>query len=177
MKSLFLTFILVFSFSAFAENMAGQDLEHAWLENADGSQTYVGLCSTHEHSKLTKRTKVIQKQIKSARLDERQIDNLVKKVDRQLWKLVAVDSDAREILEGEDQSLENILTDYFDDIAIDLVSNKARPNLQLIRFNIGVGGGNGMFLTYAATKKGFKLMSKTLDTDVVYCDRAVWLKN
>ncbi len=54
------------------------------------------------------------------------------------------------------------------------------PELDLIRFNVGVGGGNGGYLVFNQVKEGsvvtYELMSSTFDSDLDYCDKKVWLQ-
>ncbi len=45
-----------------------------------------------------------------------------------------------------------------------------------VRVNVGVGGGNGLFLVFSQVGKTYTLISQTFDKDVEFCDLKVWMK-
>lgn len=170
---------LTFTIAAQAKDMSHtEDFDQAYRTNDDDSLTYQGKCSLHDEyeNKFFRSSKVIQKYIRVQSLPPSKVKKIVAKIAPELWETVLKASDAYEII-GKDTTIEKALNIYMDDIAIDEIQSSAFPKLNLIRFNIGVGGGNGMFLVFNIAKTGkYQLMSKTMDRDIEYCDSKVWLK-
>jgi hypothetical protein len=171
--------LALFSFSAaaFAQDMTRlETIDDAYTETMDGGSRYVGKCSTHEdyYKFYYKTLKVIQSYIDDSRLSEDKIKDIIKKLDPQLLKLVLKENGLDNLGEPN-ESVISIFQNYVDDITIDLISHQLYDGLDLIRFNIGMGGGNGGFTVFNKTKNGFELISRTFDGDLSYCDKKVWL--
>jgi hypothetical protein len=146
----------------------------------DGSSRYVGKCSTHEdYEKFYFKTKkVLQKYAEPNDLSEAEIKGMLSKFDKEVITLVLKSLNMFEISIASSEII--ILKDYIDDITVDSISSVVHPELDLIRFNVGVGGGNGSFMVFNKIKKGsnvaYEMMSYTFDSDLNYCDQKVWLQ-
>ena len=88
-----------------------------------------------------------------------------------------------EIKQAEKELLSLLGEDYLsdaDDITLEKAVSSRFPKLDLYRFNIGVGGGNGYYEFYNRSLKNGKpvytKLSNVFDGDVEYCDSLVWLK-
>jgi hypothetical protein len=174
---------VVMSGSAFAQNMASSEqYRDAYVDMPDGSSRYVGKCSTHEdYDKFYfKSKKVVQKYVEPSDMTPAQIKTMLAKFDKglitQILKVLQMDDIA-----GENVDQVTIFKDYIDDISATTVAHEVFPDLNLIRFSVGVGGGNGGYLVFNQSVKGTKttydLMSYTFDSDLNYCDKKVWLQN
>jgi hypothetical protein len=158
-----------------------EDYKSSHIELADGSTRYVGKCSTHEdyENVLFKTDKVLQSYVSPSDMTDAQIERLLAKLDSSLlakvFKKLELDK-----MDEKAMSNKEILKEYVDDITVEKISSTIFPELQLVRFNVGVGGGNGAYLVFNQTVKAekttYKLMSYTFDADLNYCDRAVWLQ-
>lgn len=62
-----------------------------------------------------------------------------------------------------------------DDLEVHTVHYFLNPNYSIIRFNIGVGGGNGTFIFYLKTTTQYLKVAQTFDGDVIFCDELVWI--
>jgi len=169
--------------SAFAQDISKlENYKNSYLELKDGSSRYVGKCSTHESYEkfYFKTTKILQKVVEPAEMSEVQLQAFIKKVDVKLMKMVIKRLELDEMA-GDRASVIDILRDYVDDISVDSITHAIFTDLNLIRFNVGVGGGNGGYLVFNQVKEGaqtsYQLMSFTFDSELRYCDRAVWLQN
>jgi hypothetical protein len=182
MFKMLLVFTLVFSGSLMAQNMADKEnYKDAYIDMPDGSSRYVGKCSTHEdYEKFYFKTKkVLQKYTDPSDLSEAQIKAILAKFDKQVISLVLKTLNMYEI--SNSSSEVSILKDYIDDITVESISSVFGPELDLIRFNVGVGGGNGSYMVFNKIKNGsgitYEMMSFTFDSELNYCDRKVWLQN
>ena len=182
MFKMLLALSVVFSGSVMAQNMADKEnYNDAYIDMPDGSSRYVGKCSTHEdYEKFYFKTKkVLQKYTDPSELSEAQIKTILAKFDKEVITLVFKTLNMYEI--SNSSSEVSILKDYIDDITVESISSVFHPELDLIRFNVGVGGGNGSFLVFNKLKKGssvtYEMMSYTFDSDLNYCDQKVWLQN
>jgi hypothetical protein len=171
---------LLISATAFAQDMSkNEDYESAYIEQADGSSKYIGKCLTHEdyeNSQFNVKN-LIQKYVEPAELSDQDLKALVKLIGADAVKKVFKVLGMNEISE-EGASQVSIFKDYIDDITVEAIELKGRHELNLLRFNVGIGGGNGAFVVLnqvtTGTKRKLQLMSYTMDSDLNYCDRAVW---
>ncbi len=173
---------LILSASAFAQDMSkNEDYKTAYTEQADGSSRYVGKCLTHEDYEKSQFTvkDLIQKYVEPSELSEQSLKDLVLLLGtdavKKIFKVLELND-----LSDKNASQESIFKDYVDDITVDMIELKGRQELHLLRFNVGIGGGNGAYVVLNqvqhGTKRKFQLMSYTMDGDLNYCDRAVWSK-
>lgn len=181
-KALLVLSVLI-SGSVFAQDMSRvEDYKNSYVEMPDGGSRYVGKCSTHEDYEdfYFKTKKVIQKYVSPGELSENQIRNILAKFDDSLIKQVLTTLDMYDIAESDETEVD-ILKDYIDDFTAETISHVVYPDLDLIRFNVGVGGGNGGYMIFNKVKKdskvAYELMSSTFDGDLNFCDRKVWLQN
>jgi len=179
-KALLVLSVLVSS-SVFAQDMSKtEDYKNSYVDMPDGSSRYVGKCSTHEdYDKFYFKTKkVLQKYVEPSDLSETQIKALLAKFDKAIISQVLKTLEMYDIAESG-ASVVSIFKDYIDDITVETITNDVFPELDLIRFNVGVGGGNGGFMVFNQLKKGsattYELMSYTFDSDLNFCDKKVWL--
>lgn len=180
-KTLLVLSVLV-SGSVFAQDMSkSENYKNSYVDMPDGTSRYVGKCSTHEdYAKVYfKTTKVLQKYVSPGDMTETQIKALLAKFDKAVISQVLKTLDMYNIAE-KDSSEVTILKDYIDDITVESISHVVHPELDLIRFNVGVGGGNGGYMVFNKVKKGssftYKMMSYTFDSDLNFCDKKVWLQ-
>ena len=177
--------LLVLSFlvsgSVFAQDMSkSEDYKSAYFAVPDGSSRYIGKCSTHEdYDKFyVTTTKVLQKYVSPGELSDKQVKALLAKFDKtvifQVLKTFALDD-----MGEEGSTVVSIFQDYIDDITVESLNHVIFPELDLIRFSIGVGGGNGGHVVFNKVKKGsevtYEMMSHTFDSDLNFCDKKVWL--
>lgn len=178
--------ILALSFlvcgSAFAQDMSStEDYKSAYVEMPDGSSRYVGKCSTHEdYDKFYFKSKrVIQKYTQPADMSEQEIIKMLAKFDDKLIEQILQKLELDDVA-GENEGTVEIFQNYVDDLTAQSVTHVVYPELDLIRFNVGVGGGNGAYLVFNKVKTAsgsrFELMSYTFDGDLNFCDKAVWLQ-
>ncbi len=182
MFKMLLLFSVVFSGSLMAQNMADKEnYKDAYIDMPDGSSRYVGKCSTHEdYEKFYFKTKkVLQKYTDPSDLSEAQIKAILAKFDKEVISLVLKTLNMYEI--SNSSSEVSILKDYIDDITVESISSVFGPELNLIRFNVGLGGGNGSYMVFNKIKNGsgitYEMMSYTFDSELNYCDQKVWLQN
>ena len=158
-----------------------ENYKDAYIDMPDGSSRYVGKCSTHEdYEKFYFKTKkVLQKYTDPSDLSEAQIKAILAKFDKEVISLVLKTLNMYEI--SNSSSEVSILKDYIDDITVESISSVFGPELNLIRFNVGVGGGNGSYMVFNKIKNGsgitYEMMSYTFDSELNYCDQKVWLQN
>ena len=174
---------LIIMSSAFAQDMSRlENYKNSYIDLKDGSSRYVGKCSTHESYEkfYFKTSQILQKVVEPSEMSQTQLQALVNKVDEKLLKLVINRLELDEMA-GDKAAVIDILKDYVDDISVDTITHAIFSDLNLIRFNVGVGGGNGGYLIFNQIKDGgqtsYQLMSFTFDSELRYCDRAVWLQN
>lgn len=182
MFKMLLALSVVFSGSVMAQNMAEtEDYRTANIDMPDGSSHYVGKCSTHEDYEnfYFKTEKVLQKYISPADLSDAELKKVLAKFDKAVIKQVLTTFDMYDIAgNGSDFS---IFKDYIDDMTVESIGHVVRPDLNLVRFSVGVGGGNGGYVVFNKVKDGskvtYEMMSYTFDSDLNYCNKKVWLQN
>ena len=182
MFKLLLALSVVLSGSVLAQNMAeSEDYRTAYVDMPDGSSRYIGKCSTHEdYQKFYYKTKrTVLKYTEPSDLPEAEIEAMLAKFDKKLLAQVLTTFDMYDVSNGS--SVVKIFKDYIDDITVERITNVVFPNLDLIRFSVGVGGGNGGYVVYNQVKNGavvsYEKMSYTFDSNLNFCDKKVWLQN
>lgn len=175
MKNTLIILSLLLSFSAMAKDMSRTETyDESYRELEDGSNEYVGGCSVHQdyEGKMFSVTKTIvetyepEYQAPSAETMKK-----LKHVEIELLTATA-----------SGQSSDSV-ADFFaqvDDFALEKITHKKIKGLDLYRWNIGVGGGNGYYEVYNRTESKGKIkyekLSNVFDGDVEFCDSKVWLK-
>ncbi len=170
MKVLITLLTLSLTSLAMAQDMSRtQSWEESYREEEDGSSRYIGGCSMHESYEGETFTigKTIVKYFEPGyRETEAQVLARMGQVEAPLLTLVA-----EHVGEG---------FPHVDDFTMVKIHSLRFPELNLYRFSIGVGGGNGMFLVYQKLGRGaeatYKLVTDTFDGDLNFCDRAVWME-
>ena len=176
MKSTLLALSLLFSFTTSAQDISRTEKwEDSHRDLPDGSTEYIGACSTHQdyEGKLFKVTKTIVKYF------EPEYNAPAQNTMRKLAKVEA------ELLEATaDIDNYNDMAEFFssvDDITLEKIEHKKIKGLDLYRWNIGVGGGNGYYEVFNRSvvngKVKYEKMSHVFDRDIEFCDSKVWLKN
>jgi hypothetical protein len=173
---------MLFSGSVFAQNMADSEkYQDSYIDMPDGSSLYIGKCSTHEdYEKFYFKTeKVLQRYVEPSDLTDAQLRAVLAKFDKSVVNQVLAAFDMYSIEDGLTDFL--IFKNYIDDLTVENLSHVVRPDLNLVRFRVGVGGGNGGYIVFNKVKEGaattYKMMSYTFDSDLSYCDQKVWLQN
>lgn len=125
-------------------------------QDAYNDEGYIGGCSLHEDYEGVRftATKVL------VPYTETNLDNILNKLDPKLVKKV-------------EEKMVVALIDA-DDISVDLVSLKSNPSVELIRLNVGIGGGNGFYQVFKKIGAEYKLLTFTFDGEVEFCDHTVW---
>lgn len=171
MKHSFLLLILLLSFSVSAKDMSRtENADEVYKVQEDGSVKYIGACSVHQDMAgvnfLVNETLVDYIDLTDSELTREEFLKQTSQLDIELIN-AAEKRASVEFPEG------------LDDFSADKIESTKFKGLDLYRLNIGVGGGNGMYLIYnRAVSKGkvsYKLMAKVFDGDVNYCDSKVWL--
>ncbi len=154
------------SLSAIAQDMSKtENWDAAYREESDGSTTYIGGCALHQEyeNKMFTVGPTIIKYFEPSQFTQPQIMGKLAKADP---ALIAV------MKKSFDGSLEGV-----DDLTLEKLHSQKFPKLDLYRANIGVGGGNGIYLVYHKLSSGkYELLSQVMDGDVEFCDKKVWLK-
>jgi len=174
MKNTLLALSLFVSFGAFAQDMSRtEDWKTAYRELEDGSTEYIGGCSLHQEYEGKKF--IVTKTI--VETFEPEYDAPVTST---MNKLNHVE---KELLEATAAGSGSDVPEFFsgvDDITLEKIAHKTIKGLDLYRWNIGVGGGNGYFEVYNRTvvngKPQYEKLSNVFDGDVEFCDAKVWLK-
>lgn len=173
MKNTLIILSLLLSVSAMAKDMSRTEkYEDAYVELEDGSSQYVGGCSLHQdyEGKLFTVESTIVKTFEPEYNNAESTMAKLKKVDPLLLAAAAEGSgsDAKEFFS------------QVDDITLEKITSNVFKGLDLYRFNLGVGGGNGYYEVYNRTEKkgvvSYTKLSNVFDGDVEYCDSSVWLK-
>lgn len=174
----FILAALMVSASAFAQDMSRTEkYETSYKEMPDGSSRYVGKCTTHEDykNKFFTVSATVQKYVEPRDLSQTQLKAMLKRFDPALITTVLKAFDMYEV----GQNTLDIFANYIDDMTVELITHKMAPQMNLIRFSVGVGGGNGGYVIYNIVHNGaqvqYELMSYTFDSDLNYCDKKVWL--
>ncbi len=174
MKSVLIALTLITAQSVFAQDMSRTETyKESYKDLPDGSTQYVGGCGLHQdyEGKFFQVTKTIVKTFEPAY--EAPVADTIKKLKHV----------EKELLEAAASGSEGDVGEFFsqvDDITLEKLSSKKFTGLDLFRFNIGVGGGNGYYEVYARSVKNGKIsyekLSNVFDGDVEFCDKKVWLK-
>lgn len=166
MKILIALSVLFMFSQAFAQDMSRTETyEEAYADNSDGSRSYVGGCSLHEDyedKKFSVTATVIEYFEPDYQMPQEELLKKLSVMGPELLKAV-VD------FIGYDGEI------GFDDLTLETIKYKHSAQV-FSRFNIGVGGGNGQYVTFMKTNQGFKLVAHTFDGDLEFCDKKVWLK-
>jgi hypothetical protein len=135
---------------------------------ADGSAKYVGKCLVHQDYENQKF--VVEKTVVpyfEPNGNKRQTNQILRNVDPVLIQQALV-------LVQMDQMAD------VDDLTIEKISAQEGTHLDLFRLNIGVGGGNGIFLIFNRIETSgqvqYEEMAFVMDGDVNFCDEKVWQK-
>jgi hypothetical protein len=158
------------SVNSFAVDMAKtESYKTAYKELKDGSSIYVGKCSTHQgyEKKYYKITKTLVEYFEPG-YDSRESDT-----QKHILHLES------ELIEATKTHLQFDSIADVDDLTVEKIESTKFKGLDLFRLNIGVGGGNGMYVVFNRTiknrKVNYELMSSIMDGDVEFCDSKVWL--
>ena len=168
MKSI-LFVILLFTFNSVYPIDMGHTESHetSYEINDQGYEVYIGACSLHQDYENRKFviTKTILEYFKPMDLSAANFAKKMKILDKELIKVVSSYTQLR--------SLHKV-----DDLTVETLSSTIYKDLDLWRLNIGVGGGNGMFLVFNKIEKNgktsYQLMSDIFDGDIQFCDSLVW---
>ncbi|MBC7714441.1 MAG: hypothetical protein H7177_13940 [Rhizobacter sp.] len=172
MKNSILILSLLLAYGAQAKDMSGtESYKESTKEMEDGSVVYIGKCSTHQdyEKKYFTVDETLVKYFEPRDVTQAQMEKKLKNVEKEL--IVAAAKGANQ----EDATLSDV-----DDLTVEKITSTKFAGLDLYRLNIGVGGGNGMFLVYNRILKGktpvYELISNVFDGDLEFCDSAVWIK-
>lgn len=167
--------LLFLSTSAFAQDMSRtENYDSAYKETRQGRR-YVGKCTTHQDhtNKYFTVTGVLQSYIVPADLSEAKLQKVVNQFEPKLLR-AALSVFGMDPVAQKTTALE-IIKNYVDDMTVETLAHKFAPEMRLVRFNLGVGGGNGGYATFLVGTRGYKLLSYVFDGDVEFCDKKVWL--
>jgi hypothetical protein len=172
MKTFLLALILLTNFSVLAKDMSRTETyDESYKDLPDGSNQYVGGCSLHQdyegiHFKVSK---TIVESFEPRDLGSSELKLKLYNIEKEL--LIAASSEASNPIQ--------FFADV-DDVTLEKLSSKTFKHLDLYRFNIGVGGGNGYYEVYSRIVRNGKIqytkLSNVFDGDVEFCDSVVWLK-
>lgn len=135
----------------------------------DMGYLYRGGCSLHEHylNETFKFETLLVNYFEPYQATKLAFDQQTKNLEPALLKAVAHDF-------GSDY-LKNA-----DDLEVHTVKYLLNPSLNIIHFNIGIGGGNGTHLFYLQSKHNnqqhYSKIAQTFDGEVTFCDEVVWIK-
>lgn len=175
MKNTLIALSLLVSFGAFAQDMSRTETyEESTRELPDGSNEYIGGCSLHQDFEGKKF--IVTKTIVESYEPEYDapVTQTIKKlanVEQELLDATAAGSDATDAFEFFSQ---------VDDFTLEKIMHKSIKGLDLYRWNIGVGGGNGYYVVFnrkvVKGKISYEMLSHVFDGDVEFCDASVWTK-
>ena len=164
-------------FSILTNFALAQDMSHsekwgdAFREFSDGSTQYVGKCSLHEdylNTHFVKGKTLVAYFEPDYRASSSQTLARFHHIDTKLLLALVYHL-------TKDTNLD-YLADV-DDITLDKIKSIHSPELNLYRFNVGVGGGNGMYVVFekigTGTQASYKLISDVFDGEVLFCDQSV----
>lgn len=177
MKSTFIVLSLLVSIPTFAKDMSRTETyDESYRELEDGSNQYIGGCSVHQdyEDKMFRSTKTLVESFEPA-YDEaeglKEVKEAFKNIESELVMALSQSStlaEAYEYMAGT------------DDISLEKIQSFKFKNLDLFRYNVGVGGGNGYYAIYARKvvkgKVSYDYIANIFDGDIEYCDESVWLK-
>lgn len=179
-KSILLLGIAI-STSAIAQDMSRTETaEESYSEDANGDYNYSGKCSTHEvyENKYFTETATLQKYIEIRDLSRKDLAKLINKLGLDFIQTLVKDLNFKEF--EPKASLEDLMLNYMDDLTVSTIRLTRSPYWNLIRANVGEGGGNGGYIVYRIYKhlgkNQFQKLSMTFDSDLQFCDKSVWLK-
>lgn len=171
MRHTFILLSFALTLNVFAKDMSRtESYKDAYKELPDGSTEYIGRCSTHQdyenkHFKVTET--IIEYFEPEYDMTEAEFEKKTSRMDKELKKTL--------VTKLQFDSLKDV-----DDLTLEKIVSLSFKGLDLYRLNIGVGGGNGMFLVFNKTKKNgkvlYELLSDIFDGDIEFCDSKVWLK-
>ena len=171
MKKSFLLLTLLLSFSLSAKDMSRNEaFSDVYKLTPTGSLKYHGACSVHENMMGTN-FDVTEKLVEYMDLDAGELN-------RQEF-LKATSSLEIGIINAAEKYIRVGIPLGIDDFSADKIKSTKFKNLDLYRLNIGIGGGNGMYLIFNRTViKGlpsYELMAEIFDGYVRNCDSRIWL--
>lgn len=166
MKNLVYILSIALSLQSFAEDMSGTE-SSVYRDLPNGSSVYMGSCSTHENYEgdlfIVNKTIIKYFEPNGSESDNKKISVLEQELIRAAMIVIQTDS-----------------LNHVDDLTVEKIFSLKFKNLDLYRLNVGVGGGNGMFLVFNRTinngRIGYELVSYVMDGGVEFCDSKVWLK-
>lgn len=166
MKQSIFILSLLLSFSAMAKDMSKTETYEEAYKEVNGYSVYVGTCSLHPDREAFTTDKTLVEYFEPGyEMTMKEFLEKVKPLETELL------TEADKIVEG----LPNV-----DDFTATKITSTKALGLDLYSLNIGVGGGNGMILTYNRVVKNgkvqYELMSDIMDGDVNFCDSKVWFK-
>lgn len=171
MKLTLIALTMIVSFSSFAQDMSRTEkYEDTYRELEDGSTEYIGGCSVHQdyEGKLFDVTATIVKSFEPSWKNPKETMKKLSHVEKELLEAAAG---------GE--KIEDFYANV-DDVGLEKIESRVFKKLDLYRFNIGVGGGNGYYAVFEREvvkgKVTFTQLSNVFDGDIEYCDKSVWLK-
>jgi hypothetical protein len=181
MKSLSLLVLMgMFASTSFAQDMSQtENYKDAYQEMPDGSSRYVGKCKTHEDKKgkTFKMGKTILKTIYPQEYDQSEVNALVNKIGADLFlkSMIAFFGDSFEV--GSLALAKKEFPGLSDDMTVEQILLLDKPEMELIRVNMGYGGGNGGYAVFLMKNgKVVKQLSETGDGSLEFCDKLVWKK-
>lgn len=167
MKLVILAALLITSTQLFAQDMSRTETyEEAYQDMEDGSSMYVGGCSLHQEFEGTKFV-VTQEIVEYFEPESDEVADYNRRMKHVDPKLIAA---VMPIVGWGDSLIEA------DDITLEKIESLLFPHLDLYRFNIGVGGGNGFYAVLSKVGSHYEVLSHVFDGDVEYCDKKVWTK-
>lgn len=171
MKKSLLLISLLLSFAVTAKDMSKtENPNDVYKETPQGTLEYIGACSVHEDMKDT-HFKVTNVLVKYMDLND---GKLSRQEFLEATKILEID-----IVNKAESYIGVSIPQGIDDFRADKIESTKITGLDLYRLNIGIGGGNGMYLIYNRSVidglVNYELMSETFDGEVKLCDSKVWL--
>lgn len=176
MKLLVFVFVMSLCQQAFTKDMSGvESNEYPYDETEDGTEIYIGACSTHEDYVQVNFsvTKTLVSRFYPNRLTEWQIKRTLVNVEPELMEAAFVPDDWY-----DDESLEYDHLQEYESITLEKIQHLTKPGLDLYRFAVEGSVFELQYLIFNRIQKGakisYELMSKVVDGGVLYCDEKVW---
>ena len=177
MKKILILFTVMIASTSFAQDMsASENASQAYRQLKDGSSLYVGKCKTHEDQlgKYFYVSQVIQERTESDQFTDKTVKAIADKVGVIAFRIMMKSFFDDLVDMSTTVSMLHDFQEYADDITIERIHLLSGNHLELIRFSVGYGGGNGGYLVLLKTPYGFEKMSLTNDGDLEFCDLKVW---